>query len=281
MLVVRKIKTLQHLLKTRCHNKSIGLVPTMGDLHEGHLSLIRRSIKENDRTIVSIFVNPIQFNQRKDYELYHRDEKNDLKKAKKEGVDLVFIPSVEELYPKDFQTFVTVAKMSKGLCGRSRPGHFKGVATVVLKLFHSVRPTRAYFGLKDFQQCRLIEQMVKDLNLPVKIVPCPIVREWDGLALSSRNRRLSPEQRQRATTIFSALQSVADLIKSKRSVSSNFLFRHFARHLRIKKEDRIEYMETVHPDTLEPLKKPKPPALLATAIWIGKTRLIDNLLVEK
>lgn len=252
----------------------------MGDLHAGHLSLIRRSVRENDLTAVSIFVNPKQFETKADYEKYFRDESGDMRKAQKSGVDLLFIPAEGALYPDGFQTLVTVENLSKNLCGPFRPGHFSGVATVVLKLLHLVEPERAYFGMKDFQQCRMIQQMVRDLNLSVRILPCPTVREEDGLACSSRNRRLSFEERRRAARIFSALQSAADLIRFKTGISKESLFRHFKHRLELGKSDRMDYLEIVDPQTLTPLREMRPPLLLATAVWIGKTRLIDNCWIK-
>lgn len=255
---------------------SLGFVPTLGDLHEGHFSLIRRSKKENRFTAVSIFVNPPQFNDKKDFLRYRRNVRRDLALLKKENVDLVFLPSEREMYPEGFQTWVEPGDLARGLCGRHRPGHFRGVATVVAKLFNIVRPTRAYFGMKDFQQLKIIQRMVRDLNLPVKIVPCPTVREKDGLALSSRNRRLSPAERTRASRFPKALQSVAAAVLSRKAVSPASIRAEFKKML---KGDRVEYLEIVDPETLASKKRLKPPLLIASAVWIGKTRLIDNVLV--
>ena len=280
MIVARKISELNKFLKRRVQGETVGFVPTMGDLHEGHLSLFRRSKRENDWTAASIFVNPAQFNQREDFLKYHRNEKEDLKKARREGVDIVFLPSEKEFYPEGFQTWVIVDDLSQELCGPFRPGHFKGVATVVAKLLNLVQPTRAYFGLKDYQQFKIIERLVRDLNLPVQVVPCPTIREKDGLALSSRNRRLSPAERERAGRIYPALKTAAGEIKSRKNAGPRGLARIFSKRLRLEKRDRLEYFKVVHPQTLLPLKTVRSPALLAAAVWIGKTRLIDNLIME-
>jgi pantoate--beta-alanine ligase len=259
--------------------KTVGFVPTMGDIHQGHLSLIRRSKEENDMTIVSIFVNPEQFDRKKDYKQYYRNLPVDLEKLEIENIDAVFVPTSFEMYPEKFQTRVNVENLSKPLCGAFRPGHFRGVATVVLKLLNLVQPARLYLGMKDYQQWKVVEQMVKDLNVPVEVVPCPLVRECDNLAMSSRNRRLNPKQRARAPRIFYALLAVADFIKEKRKVSKLQILSQFKKILALSPEDKLEYLEVVDPETLLPLKKFRPPALIATALWIGKTRLIDNLLI--
>lgn len=280
MIIVRKTEDLKKVLKKR-RGEKIGFIPTMGDLHEGHLSLIRRSKKENDLTVLSIFVNPAQFDRNDDYEKYRRNEKSDLKKAGTEKVDLVFIPTAEEIYPKDFRSWVTVEGLSENLCGKFRADHFRGVATVVLKLFNLIQPANSYFGMKDFQQYKIIERMVLDLNLPVKIIPCPIIREKNGLALSSRNSCLSTAEKHRAAKIYSALQSVAHLIKSGRKVSKTLLLKIFKKQLHPEKSDRIEYLEFLEPDSLLPAKKFHPPLLIAAAVWIGGTRLIDNILMKE
>ena len=253
---------------------SLGFVPTMGDLHEGHLSLIRRSKRENRRTAVSIFVNPAQFNDEKDFLRYHRDRKRDLALLKKEKVDRVYTPSVKEMYPDGFQTWIEPGDLARGLCGRRRPGHFRGVATVVAKLFNIVRPTRAYFGMKDYQQLKIVERMVRDLDIPVKVVPCPTVREKDGLAMSSRNRRLSPFERARAARLPKALKRVKAAILSGKTTGP-------AQFKAMLKGDRVEYLEIVDPETLSPKKPLKAPFLIAAAVWVGGTRLIDNILVPR
>ncbi len=197
----------------RKEGKIIGFVPTMGYLHEGHLSLVRRSKKECDVTFVSIFVNPIQFGPNEDFERYPRDEKRDLELLSKEGVDYVFIPEVHDMYPADYSVYVDETELSKYLCGARRPGHFRGVCTVVTKLFNIVKPHKAYFGKKDYQQFRIIERMVRDLNMDVEIVPCPIIRETDGLAMSSRNVYLTPEERKDAVCLYKSLQLASKMIR--------------------------------------------------------------------
>ncbi|MBI2118505.1 MAG: pantoate--beta-alanine ligase [Elusimicrobia bacterium] len=281
MLIAKKIIDLQNFLKNKRAHHSLGFVPTMGDLHEGHLSLVKRSKKENIFTAVSIFVNPKQFDCKEDFKKYKRNESKDIEKLRKENVDLVFLPSAQEIYPKGFQTSVEVGGLTKNLCGTFRPGHFKGVAAIVLKLFNLVQPDKAYFGLKDVQQVKVVEQMVKDLNLPIHVIPCPIVREQNGLALSSRNSRLSSEEYFRATKIFFSLRVCADLLKSRRNLSLKFVREYFRNHLELQGRDKVEYFEAVDPETLVFLKKLKPPILFAAAVWIGKTRLIDNVLVLK
>lgn len=275
MLIARTIHDLRKAL-ARYRGRKIGFVPTMGDLHEGHLSLIRRSRKENEVTALSIFVNPAQFDRKEDFAKYRRNEKSDLEKAMKEKVDLVFLPAARQLYPAHYQTWVSVAELSEPLCGRYRPGHFKGVATIVLKLCNLIQPAAAYFGMKDYQQFRVIGQMARDLHLPVRIVPCPIVREANGLALSSRNSRLSPAEKTRAGRISSALQGVADLLKSGQKLAQTNCVQAFRKNLRPGKNDKIEYLGLADPVTLKPLKRLRPPVLIAAAVWIGRTRLIDN-----
>ncbi len=273
MKIARKISEVRQFL-ARNGGKSLGFVPTMGDLHEGHLSLVRRSKKENDLTAVSIFVNPSQFNQKKDFQIYHRDEKRDLSLLKKHNVDLVFMPEPSEIYPKGFQTWVQVDDLTLGLCGPHRPGHFKGVATVVAMLFNIVQPSKAYLGMKDFQQLKVIERLVHDLHMPITIVPCPTAREADGLAMSSRNRRLSPSEHIRAVQFARALRDAGENSKAgKMSVPK--IYRRFLEDASLNKKD-VDYLEIADPETLLPLKKIKKPFVIAAAVWIGKTRLIDN-----
>jgi pantoate--beta-alanine ligase len=280
MLIFKEPRKLQAYLGKVRHRKSIGFIPTMGDLHAAHLSLMQRSKKENDLTVVSIFVNPTQFDSSADLKEYTRTPKRDIEKLKQAKVDILFMPGQTDLYSKDFQTWVTVENLSKVLCGAFRPGHFRGVATVVLKLFHIVQPRRAYFGLKDFQQYKVIERMVEELNLPITMKPCPLIRQEDGLAMSSRNRRLSVEERKRAIRIVAGLKAVVDGLQSDRQISKVKMLSQFKKVLNPTPQDKIEYLELVHPDSLMPLKTAKKPFLLATAVWIGKTRLIDNLYLK-
>ena len=269
--------------RARTARRSIGFVPTMGALHAGHLSLVRRCRRENNFTIASIFVNPTQFGPKEDFKRYPRPFTKDLRALTEAGVDALFAPSPRAMYPEGFSTTVTVAGLTDHLCGAptSRgPAHFAGVATVVAKLFGIVRPTQAYFGLKDYQQVRVIEQMAADLNLGVKVVRCPTVREGDGLAMSSRNAYLSVEERALAPRLYVSLQQGAKLLHSKRSSSSEAVTGAVRNVLASTPEIRIEYIELVHPITLQPLNEARPPALLAAAVHIGRTRLIDNLLVR-
>ena len=279
MIVINKIRK---LLKWRRENssKTIGFVPTMGDLHEGHISLVRRSRTENDITVMSIFVNPKQFDRKKDFTRYRRNAKFDIKKAKSERVDMVFMPLAGDIYPPGYETYVSVENITGGLCGRYRPGHFRGVATVVLKLLNLVRPDRVYFGRKDYQQYKVIEKMCRDLNLGMKVTGCPTAREQDGLAMSSRNSRLNSRERVRAAGILRSLQAVGDLLESKKRVDITRAARLFRRELRLAGKDKVEYIEFVHPETLEPVKTLKLPVLAACAVWIGGTRLIDNILLD-
>lgn len=257
--------------------KSVGFVPTMGALHEGHLSLVRASKRDNDITVVSIFVNPAQFGPTEDYGSYPRSLKMDLSALKLFSVDAVFIPDVSDIYPEDFQTTVNVGKLSQPMCGKSRPVFFGGVARVVLKLFNLVMPTRAYFGLKDYQQFLIIKQLIKDLNLPVIIVPRAIIREKDGLALSSRNAYLSKEERKIAPRVYAALELGKEAAKSGKNPKQ--VQRIIEDHL--KKNFVIDYVTVADPLTLASLKTFRGKALLAVAVWLGKTRLIDNLLVNQ
>ena len=264
----------------RGEGKTIGLVPTMGCFHEGHLSLMRRAREENGFVVVSLFVNPTQFGPSEDFREYPRDLDCDARLAEEVGVDLIFNPSVEEMYPEGYQTCVEVGKLSEGLCGASRPGHFRGVATVVLKLFNIVQPDRAYFGRKDYQQLKVIERMVRDLNLPVEIVGMPIVREPDGLAMSSRNAYLSPEEREAALALSKSL-SYAQGLLGKGIVSGEELRRRVEEFIQRETLARIDYVAVVDPETLDRLAEVKDEAVLALAVRIGGTRLIDNALLAR
>lgn len=260
--------------------RSVGLVPTMGCFHEGHLSLMRRAREENGFVVVSLFVNPTQFGPSEDFREYPRDLDCDARLAEEVGVDLIFNPSVEEMYPEGYQTCVEVGKLSEGLCGASRPGHFRGVATVVLKLFNIVQPDRAYFGRKDYQQLKVIERMVRDLNLPVEIVGMPIVREPDGLAMSSRNAYLSPEEREAALALSKSL-SYAQGLLGKGIVSGEELRRRVEEFIQREPLARIDDVAVVDPETLDRLAEVKDEAVLALAVRIGGTRLIDNALLAR
>ena len=260
----------------KASGKTIGLVPTMGFLHEGHLSLMRLARNGNDFLAASIFVNPAQFGRNEDLDSYPRDPETDAEKCMRCGVDALFMPQPHDIYAANFQTYVDVEKVSAPLCGSSRPGHFRGVATVVLKLFNIVQPTAAYFGKKDYQQLQVIKTMVRDLNLSVEIVPGPTVRENDGLAMSSRNSYLSADERKQAVCLYEALEIADSLFRSGETDPGNYLT---AMRERIKRESaaRIDYVELVHPNTLERLDRVDSSGALAImAVRIGNTRLIDN-----
>ena len=255
---------------------TLGLVPTMGALHDGHVSLIRRAREENDKVILSIFVNPIQFNKKEDLLSYPKDIERDKKIASREGVDIIFAPSVEEMYPNGFSTFVEEEGLTGRLCGEHRPGHFRGVTTVVTKLFNIISPDRAYFGLKDLQQSQVIKKMVRDLNMNVEVVVLPTVGDKDGLALSSRNQHLSRTERQTALSIHKALIRARELFASGETNSREILEEM---HDILLKAGilQIDYISIVVPETLEELKEARPDAMVALACWVGNTRLIDNM----
>jgi len=255
----------------------IGLAPTMGALHEGHGSLMEHARRECDCVVASIFVNPIQFNQQEDYDRYPRTLAADVAFCEARGVDLVFAPSVEEMYPRPLRAFVDVERLSEHLCGAFRPGHFRGVATVVMKLFQIVQPDRAYFGEKDAQQLAVIRRMVDDLNLPVTIVGVPIVREPSGLAMSSRNQRLSAEERTIAAALYRGLECAASLIGAGARDAGEVKGRALAM-LASEPRIRVEYFEIVDPEEMQPVGEIAGPVRIAAAIWVGSTRLIDNVL---
>lgn len=278
MHVVEDLSVIQRRCKSlRREGKTIGLVPTMGAFHEGHLSLMRRA-RADDVVVVSIFVNPIQFGQGEDFDSYPRDLCGDLAQAERAGVDLVFAPSADAIYAKEFQTYVEVTELTAGLCGASRPGHFRGVATVVTKLFNLIRPHRTYFGQKDYQQTMVIRRLVVDLNLDIEIVVLPTVREADGLAMSSRNMRLTSEERRAAHILYVSLRRAEEQVRSGERSAKAVLD---AMRATIEAEPlaQIDYMALCHPDTLKPLDRIEDPALAALAVRFGETRLIDNLLI--
>jgi pantoate--beta-alanine ligase len=254
---------------------SVGFVPTMGFLHDGHMSLVRAARQQNDHVFVSIFVNPTQFGPNEDLASYPRDEERDLALLREAGVDYVFMPSSEEMYPGGFSTFVEAGDVSQPLEGVSRPGHFRGVATVVLKLLNIVQPQRAYFGRKDAQQLVVVRKLVRDLDLPVEIVPMTTVREPDGLAMSSRNAYLSPEQRKAAVVLSQALSLAQEMWT--RGTRDAQQFRSRLREL-IEDEElaSIDYVSVADPETLQELERINGPALVSMAVRIGRTRLIDN-----
>jgi pantoate--beta-alanine ligase len=267
-------------------NTTVGLVPTMGYLHEGHASLLKRARQECDIVVLSIFVNPLQFGPHEDFAKYPRDTERDMELAESHGVDIVFIPDVEVMYPKQIKTTVSVHGVTERLCGASRPGHFDGVATVVSKLFHIIKPHKAYFGMKDAQQVAVIQQMVEDLNMDIEIVPCATLRDSDGLALSSRNVYLSPQERQDALVLNQALSIGTQWLEDHKTFSE--ARRGMIDHIETAASARIDYVELLTYPGLEPLppqgRSTQLPAktkiVLALAVKIGKTRLIDNRILE-
>ncbi len=265
-----------HILR----GKTIGFVPTMGSLHEGHMSLVRRARMENDITVVSIFVNPAQFGPMEDFKKYPRDIEGDTGKLLKEEVDILFMPDISLMYPEGFLTHVEVEKISERLCGAFRPGHFRGVATVVTKLFHIVKPSRAYFGQKDFQQTVVIRRMVKDLDMDIDVIVCPTIRERDGLAMSTRNAYLDQGQREASSVIYRCLTGASELIRSG-IINVNQIEKILrGKILQEPAVSGIDYAGVFDPDTLEEVPEIRGDILLAVAVKIGDTRLIDNILVN-
>jgi pantoate--beta-alanine ligase len=263
----------------RAGGRGVGLVPTMGALHEGHLSLIRRARAENGVVVVSVFVNPTQFGPNEDLEQYPRNLAGDQRLCEEAGVDIIFHPTKGEMYPEGYATWVEVEGLTGGLCGRSRPGHFRGVCTVVAKLFDICGPDRAYFGEKDAQQLAVIQRMARDLDLRVRIIPCPTVREADGLAMSSRNIRLSPEERAQAPALFGALGAARDLVLQGERDAAQL---EGAMRSILAAEaplGRVDYVEIVRADNLTPLSSVAGDCVVAVAVWFGGTRLIDNIRV--
>jgi pantoate--beta-alanine ligase len=259
--------------------RRIGLVPTMGALHEGHLSLVRIAKAQSDFVVVSLFVNPLQFGPKEDLAKYPRSFERDCEMLQRESVDLLFAPTINEMYPKPAVTYVNVEGLSERLDGQSRPGHFRGVTTVVSKLFHIVEPDIAVFGQKDAAQVAIIKRMVRDLNMPVEIVVAPIVREPDGLAMSSRNAYLDPQQRQQALVLSQSLRRVQELfLKGERSAKR--LIAAGLETLREEPSIRLDYLSVVDPESLEPIATVTGRALVAIAAYIGTTRLIDNVILQ-
>lgn len=280
MKTLTTIEEVRHWAQAqRKAGKAVHFVPTMGYFHEGHLNLMRQAKADGGAVIVSLFVNPTQFAPHEDLAKYPRDVERDSVMAESVGVDALFMPEPQEIYPPDFQTKVEVTRLSQPLCGVSRPRHFGGVAVVVLKLFHIVEPDRAYFGEKDYQQMRLIQQMVRDLNLRVEIVPCPITREPDGMAMSSRNVYLSPEQRQAALSLNRALLWAQSQVESGARDLTQIQAGACA-VIEAEPLARLDYVEVVHADTLEPIAELHDRALLALAVYFGQTRLIDNCVLS-
>ncbi|MFH0912848.1 MAG: pantoate--beta-alanine ligase [Candidatus Omnitrophota bacterium] len=279
MKVIRSLKEMADFSRSiHLERQAIGFVPTMGALHAGHLSLIEEARRQNDRVVVSIFVNPTQFAPCEDYKKYPRNLKLDAQLCRRKGVDVIFYPDARRMYPDNYKTYVHVEDLSDALCGKSRPGHFKGVVTVVSKLFHIIDPDIAYFGQKDAQQAIIIKKMVEDLNMRVKIKVMPIVRDKNGLALSSRNAYLDKSQRIDALVLGQALNLAGDLIRRGNKDSSDII-RKMRRLIDRKKSASIQYASIVDLESLKPMVKIKDKAIIALAVFIGKTRLIDNIVV--
>jgi pantoate--beta-alanine ligase len=279
MKIIDNIKTIKEQIKQlKKEGKTIGFVPTMGFLHEGHLSLVRKSKSETDITVVSIFVNPTQFAPNEDLDKYPRDLERDCSLLEQEGVDILFFPNNKEMYPKGYETYVFVERLSKLLCGKSRPIHFRGVTTIVLKLFNIVSPDRAFFGQKDAQQAIIIKRMILDLNLDVNLRVLPIVREKDGLAMSSRNKYLTEDEREQAIGLFKALTKGKEIfdsgVKDVKIIKEEAL-KIFKKYPLLK----LDYLEIVDISSLNKLEKAGEKAVMAIAAFLGKTRLIDNMIL--
>lgn len=279
MKIISSIKEMKKEINSlKRKRKTIGFVPTMGYLHEGHLSLIRECVKKVHFSVVSIFVNPTQFGPGEDFEDYPRDFKRDSDILQKEGVDYIFHPSAEDMYPSDYKTYVQITELENKLCGRSRPGHFRGVSTVVLKLFNIINPDIAFFGQKDFQQSVIIKRMVRDLNLEVRIEVLPIVREKDGLAVSSRNTYLTPEQKKAALCLYSSLK-VAQKMVEEGEKDTEKIIKKVEDIINQESYAKIDYVEIVNTQNLNPISRLEDEALMALAVYIGKVRLIDNTII--
>lgn len=281
MQVVKTISEVREIVSSwRKEGLSVGLVPTMGFLHEGHQSLIEKSVSQNDRTVVSVFVNPIQFGPNEDLEAYPRDLEHDKALVEKAGGNLIFHPEPSEMYPGHFTSFIDTTETTELLCGAVRPIHFRGVCTVVGKLFNIVCPDRAYFGQKDAQQLATIRRFVRDLNFPVEIIPCPIIREEDGLAKSSRNTYLSPEERQAALILSKSLRLGREAIENGED-NPQRVINIIKENLSTEPLARIDYVEIVDFENIQRVEKIEGETLVAIAVYIGKTRLIDNFIITK
>ena len=280
MKIVGTVKEVREQVKEwKKQGLSVGFVPTMGYLHEGHKSLMDAARKGNDKVVVSIFVNPMQFGPTEDLATYPRDLDHDAALCESAGVDLIFHPEAEEMYEKDFCSFVDMTGLTEGLCGKTRPIHFRGVCTVVNKLFNIVTPDHAYFGQKDGQQLAVIKRMVRDLNMDIEIVGCPIVREEDGLAKSSRNTYLSPEERKAALILSKTVALGKELAKTEKD--ANKVVEAMKKNIETEPLAKIDYVEAVDALSMVPVEKLEGACMLAMAVYIGKTRLIDNTLINE
>lgn len=282
MKIIKNIEEIRNITKElRASDKSIGMVPTMGCLHEGHKSLIDKAVANNDIVVVSIFVNPTQFGPDEDYDKYPRDLKADASLCESAGVDYIFAPEAEQMYTDGYSTFVVPSeKMTDIMCGKSRPGHFRGVCTVLTKLFAIVGPNRAYFGEKDIQQLAIVKRMVKDFNLPLEIIGCPIIREEDGLAKSSRNMYLSSKEREAATILRKSLLSAKDMVECGEK-SPEKIYNKVIEAIKSEELARIDYVELVDFDTFDRIDALAETNLIAIAVYIGNTRLIDNIVINR
>lgn len=293
MRIVKDVQELRHLLNElrrpngAVQERSVGFVPTMGYLHEGHASLMRAAKEQTDIVVISIFVNPIQFGPNEDFDSYPRDEQRDAALAEREGVDILFMPTVDAMYPQPTRTKIRVSGLTDRLCGASRPGHFDGVTTVVAKLFNMVQPDKAFFGMKDAQQVAVLQQMVMDLNMNVTIVPCPIVREGDGLALSSRNVYLTPEERSEALALSKALRAAQEAVTEHEAATVGELDAILRQTINQSALARIDYVEILTFPSLQPLEPTQrleqieEDVIMALAVHFGRTRLIDNMRLQK
>lgn len=294
MRIVKDVQELRRLLSelrrpngAAVQERSVGFVPTMGYLHEGHASLMRAAKEQSDIVVISIFVNPIQFGPNEDFDSYPRDEQRDAALAEREGVDILFMPTVDTMYPQPTRTKIRVSDLTDRLCGASRPGHFDGVTTVVAKLFNMVQPDKAFFGMKDAQQVAVLQQMVMDLNMNVTIVPCPIVREGDGLALSSRNVYLSPEERSQALALSKALRTAQAAVTEQEASTVGELDAILRQTINQSPLARIDYVEVLTFPSLQPLdltqrlEQIEEEVIMALAVHFGRTRLIDNMRLQK
>ena len=278
MQIIQDISSTKSLCRSLKQEGTLGFVPTMGYLHEGHLSLVKQSVKENPNTIVSIFVNPSQFGQNEDLDTYPRDLERDVALLKECGVEYVFNPNAQTIYPSGFDTWVVPEKLASVLCGKSRPGHFRGVATVVLKLLNITNPDHMYMGIKDYQQLRILKQMASDLHLDCDIVACPIVREADGLAMSSRNSYLNPDERKRALSLYHGLLKARELYEQGERDCGQII--KTIKSIIRESGGRIDYIECVDPLTLQSISEAKDDTRMMLAVYFGKTRLIDNMALK-
>jgi len=280
MKIINSPKKIQRYCNfLRIEGKTIGLVPTMGAFHEGHLSLMRQARLDNDVVVTSIFVNPTQFGPNEDYEAYPRDLKGDSELASDVGVDIIFAPTARDMYPKGYATFVNVERITEKMCGAKRPGHFRGVTTVVSKLFNMVNPHNAYFGQKDAQQCAVLKRMTGDLNFDIEIIIMPTIREADGLAMSSRNKYLDSEERQSALVLTRSLALARNLIENGETNAST-IYQEMLSLINDEPLAKVDYISIVDSDDLEARENIKGSILIALAVYIGKTRLIDNIIID-